>query len=292
MRLVIGTGMSGAGKTTALKVLEDFGFYCVDNLPIPLMEKFAELVNENSGDIKNAALGIDIRSGEELSHMAKVLDGWKKRGVPYEILFLDAADDVLVKRYKETRRSHPLAGLERIDRGIEREREKLGFLKERAGYILDTSTLLAKELRREIEQLFVENEAFGNLFVTILSFGFKYGIPQDADLVFDVRFLPNPYYEEHLRTRTGEEKEVQDFVKQGGTADIFMEKLCDMIEFLLPNYVLEGKNQLVIAIGCTGGKHRSVTIAKELQKRLSSHREIGLKLEHRDMGRDGGGAGK
>ena len=271
MRLVIVTGMSGAGKTTALKVLEDFGFYCVDNLPIPLMEKFAELVNENSGDIKNAALGIDIRSGEELSHMAKVLDGWKKRGVPYEILFLDAADDVLVKRYKETRRSHPLAGLERIDRGIEREREKL---------------------RREIEQLFVENEAFGNLFVTILSFGFKYGIPQDADLVFDVRFLPNPYYEEHLRTRTGEEKEVQDFVKQGGTADIFMEKLCDMIEFLLPNYVLEGKNQLVIAIGCTGGKHRSVTIAKELQKRLSSHREIGLKLEHRDMGRDGGGAGK
>ena len=286
MRLVIVTGMSGAGKTTALKVLEDFGFYCVDNLPIPLMEKFAELVNENSGDIKNAALGIDIRSGEELSHMAKVLDGWKKRGVPYEILFLDAADDVLVKRYKETRRSHPLAGLERIDRGIEREREKLGFLKERAGYILDTSTLLAKELRREIEQLFVENEAFGNLFVTILSFGFKYGIPQDADLVFDVRFLPNPYYIDTLREKTGNDPEVQDYVMENDKGRIFLEKLKDLMEFLIPNYILEGKNQLVIAIGCTGGKHRSVTLANALYHILEKEESYGVRIEHRDIEKD------
>ena len=286
MRLVIVTGMSGAGKSTALKMLEDMGFYCADNLPIPLVGKFAELVEGSSGDIKSAALGVDVRSGEELSQLEDTLKEWERLKFPYEILFLDASDEILIKRYKETRRSHPLAGLERLDRGIAKERGKLAFLKRRADYILDTSKLLTRELKAELEHIFLDHERFSSLFVTVLSFGFKYGIPADADLVFDVRFLPNPYYEEGLRCRTGNEEIVQTFVKQGGTADTFLEKLYGMIDFLLPYYIQEGKNQLVIAVGCTGGKHRSVTIANMLFEKLKGHREIGLKIEHRDIEND------
>lgn len=286
MRLVIVTGMSGAGKTSALKMLEDMGFYCVDNLPIPLVGKFAALVGESSSGIKSAALGIDVRSGEELSQLAETLDQWDSRRFPYEILFLDASDETLIKRYKETRRSHPLAGRERLDRGIAKEREKLAFLKKRAGYILDTSQLLTRELKAELDRIFLDHESFSNLFVTVLSFGFKYGIPTDADLVFDVRFLPNPYYVETLRSHTGNDSDVQEYVKQGGIADEFMEKLYGMIDFLLPYYVKEGKNQLVIAVGCTGGKHRSVTIANLLYERLTANRSIGLKIEHRDIEND------
>lgn len=286
MRLVIVTGMSGAGKTAALKMFEDMGFYCVDNLPISLVGKFAELLKNSGGEIASAALGIDVRSGEELAQMENTLKDWDQIEFPFEILFLDASDEILIKRYKETRRSHPLAGLERIDKGILKERGKLEFLKKRADYIVDTSKLLTRELRAELEKIFVSDGTYCNLFVTVLSFGFKYGIPSDSDLVFDVRFLPNPYYEESLRHHSGNEKEVQDFVMQGGTAGIFLEKLYNMIEFLLPNYVKEGKNQLVIAIGCTGGKHRSVTIANMLAEQLSSHKDIGLKIEHRDIDND------
>lgn len=286
MKLVIVTGMSGAGKTIALKMLEDIGFYCVDNLPIPLMEKFAELTVMNFGGHSKAALGIDIRSGEELSKLNQVMSGWKRNKLPFEILFLDASDQVLIKRYKETRRSHPLAGSGRIDRGIEKERDKLAFLKERADYIIDTSQLLTKELRQELEKIFVDDQKYNNLFVTVLSFGFKYGIPSDADLVFDVRFLPNPYYVEALRPKTGNDSEVRDFVMQGGTAEQFLKKLFDMLDFLLPNYVLEGKNQLVIAVGCTGGKHRSVTVANAVYAHLSNQEELGVKIEHRDIEKD------
>ena len=287
MQLVIVTGMSGAGKTIALKILEDLGFYCVDNLPISLIERFIRLIEENPEDIRSVALGIDIRSGEELSDLGHILDNWKAENVPYEILFLDASNEILVKRYKESRRKHPLAGSGRLDQGIAKERVRLEFLKKAADYIIDTSKLLTKELRQELEKIFIEDKNYQNLFVTVLSFGFKYGIPGDADLVFDVRFLPNPYYEEDLRCHTGEEKAVQDFVKQGGTADEFLKKLYDMLEFLLPRYIEEGKNQLVIAIGCTGGKHRSVTIAGEVYRRLSAHEEWGIKLEHRDIDQDG-----
>ena len=286
MRLVIVTGMSGAGKTSALKMLEDIGFYCVDNLPVPLVGKFAELVNGRNGEISSAALGIDVRSGEGLSELENTLNEWERQKFPFEILFLDASDETLIKRYKETRRSHPLAGKERLDRGIARERQKLEFLKKRADYILDTSTLLTRELKAELDRIFLDHERFSSLFVTVLSFGFKYGIPSDADLVFDVRFLPNPYYDEKLRGFTGNDREVQEFVKRGRTAEIFMEKLYGMIDFLLPYYVKEGKNQLVIAIGCTGGKHRSVTIANMLYECLQAHREIGLKIEHRDIEKD------
>lgn len=286
MRLVIVTGMSGAGKTIALKMLEDLGFYCVDNLPIPLMEPFAQLAMQKPSAHEQVALGIDIRSGEKLSELDQVLKKWKQDGMPYQILYLDASDETLVKRYKETRRSHPLAGQGRVDNGIRLERERMAFVKKAADYIIDTSQLLTKELRQELEKIFVGDHAYQNLFITVLSFGFKYGIPADADLVFDVRFLPNPYYVEELRSHTGEEATVQAYVRQGGTADEFLTKLYDMLEFLIPNYVLEGKNQLVIAVGCTGGKHRSVTIAGALYQYLSRHEEFGLKIEHRDIDKD------
>ena len=212
MKLVIVTGMSGAGKTVALKVFEDLGYYCVDNMPIPLMEKFAELLMENSGEPDQVAMGVDIRSGDELPQLQEILDRWREKGTPVQILFLDASDDVLIKRYKETRRSHPLAGNGRLDRGISREREKVAFLKRQADYILDTSSLLTRELREEVARIFSGGQPYENLFVTILSFGFKYGIPADADLVFDVRFLPNPYYADELKYQTGEDAAVREYV--------------------------------------------------------------------------------
>lgn len=286
MRLVIVTGMSGAGKATALNILEDAGYFCVDNLPVSFVDKFAELTASGNGEITKLALGIDIRSGKSLSQFQQVLEHMAVQGIQYEILFLDAGDDVLVKRYKETRRIHPLAESGRIEQGIMLERERLVFLKKQADYIIDTSKLLVRELKQELDKIFVQNLEFKNLIITVLSFGFKYGIPTDADLVFDVRFLPNPYYYEELRKFTGNDKEIQDFVMGYEMAHIFLDKLDDMIRFLIPNYVQEGKNQLVIAVGCTGGKHRSVTLANQLYERLCDQSDYGVKLEHRDIEKD------
>ena len=285
MKLVIVTGMSGAGKTIALKMLEDIGFYCVDNLPISLVDKFVQLVSEGTS-IEKAALGLDIRSGEELGNLDEILENWRRSNVDVQVLFLDANDAVLIKRYKETRRTHPLAGAGRLENGIEKEREKLAFLKREADYIIDTSMLLTRELRKELEKILLQDARYKNMYVTVLSFGFKYGIPEDADLVFDVRFLPNPYYDEHLRPLTGQVQAVRDYVMQGGTADAFLKKLYDMIDFLLPNYINEGKNQLVIAVGCTGGKHRSVTIARALYEHLEAAGEYGIRIDHRDIDKD------
>lgn len=287
MKFVILTGMSGAGKSTAIKMMEDIGFYCVDNLPIALLEKFVELSDlRQNTELQKVAVGIDIRSGQALEELREVLDRIERAGTSFEILFLDAEDSVLVKRYKETRRNHPLSGGERVDKGIEEERKRLAFLKERADYIIDTSRLLTRELKAELDKIFVQNQDYKNLFITILSFGFKYGIPADSDLVFDVRFLPNPYYVEGLRAKTGNDREIQEYVLQFDEEHEFMGKLEDMLNFLIPNYIAEGKNQLVISIGCTGGKHRSVTLANELYKRLSTKKEYGLKIEHRDIGKD------
>ena len=289
MRFVIVTGVSGAGKSTVLKMLEDAHYFCVDNLPIPLVEKFASLMLEvHEEGVQNAALGIDARSGHSLEELAQVLDHMKEAGYDFEILFMDAEDSVLVKRYKETRRSHPLASNGRVDDGIRLERQKMDFLRKRADYIIDTSHLLTRELRQEIEKIFVNNEKFCNMMVTVLSFGFKYGIPADSDIVMDVRFLPNPYYVEELRPKTGNDVKIQQYVMKYDEAKIFLNKLEDMVTFLIPHYISEGKNQLVISIGCTGGKHRSVTLANELYKRLSQkkNREYGLKIEHRDIGKD------
>lgn len=285
MKLVIVTGMSGAGKTIALKMLEDLGFYCVDNLPISLVDKFTQLVSEGP-NVTKAALGIDIRSGDELNQLDAILQGWRKQALDFQVLFLDAGDATLIKRFKESRRSHPLAGIGRLDKGIEKERARLGFLKRDADYIIDTSQLLARELRQELEKIFVQNQDYSNMFITVLSFGFKYGIPEDADLVFDVRFLPNPYYVEELRPLTGENQVIRDYVMQGGIGEEFLTKLFGLIDFLLPYYIKEGKNQLVIAVGCTGGKHRSVTMCRALHKHLSECGEYGIKMEHRDIDKD------
>ena len=285
MKLVIVTGMSGAGKTVALKMLEDIGFYCVDNLPISLVDKFVQLVSGGT-DIKKTALGLDIRSGEELENLDEILENWRGSDVDVQVLILDANDAVLIKRYKETRRVHPLAGAGRLENGIEKEREKLAFLKNEADYIIDTSMLLTRELRKELEKIFLQDARYKNMYVTVLSFGFKYGVPEDADLVFDVRFLPNPYYDEHLRPLTGQVQAVRDYVMRGTTAEIFLKKLYDMIDFLLPNYINEGKNQLVIAVGCTGGKHRSVTIARALYEHLEAVGEYGIRIDHRDIEKD------
>ena len=287
MKFVILTGMSGAGKSTAIKMMEDIGFYCVDNLPIALLEKFVELSDlQQNTELQKVAVGIDIRNGQALTELRDTLNRIKAAGVHCEILFLDAEDSVLVKRYKETRRNHPLSGNERVDKGIEEERKQMAFLKERADYIIDTSRLLTRELKTELDKIFVQNQDYKNLFITVLSFGFKYGIPADSDLVFDVRFLPNPYYVEGLRAKTGNDEEIQDYVFQFQEARVFVEKLVDMLNFLIPNYITEGKNQLVIAVGCTGGKHRSVTLANELYRRLSVKKEYGVKIEHRDIGKD------
>ncbi|MGN0398742.1 MAG: RNase adapter RapZ [Blautia sp.] len=287
MRVVIVTGMSGAGKSTALKMLEDMEYFCVDNLPMPLLEKFAQLLKDgSSGDIQQVAIGVDIRSGKALGELEQVLERIRVPGFNPEILFLDADDRTLVKRYKETRRSHPLSGKGRVDEGIRNERICLEFLRKSADYILDTSQLLTRELKSELEKIFVENLSFKNMIITVLSFGFKYGIPADADLVFDVRFLPNPYYIEELRPLTGNDGPVRDYVMGFELAHAFSDKLEDMLRFLIPNYISEGKTQLVVGVGCTGGKHRSVTLANEIYRRLSQTEEYGVRIEHRDIEKD------
>ena len=285
MKFIILTGMSGAGKSTALKIMEDIGYFCVDNLPIALIEKFAELADPAS-ELQKVAVGVDIRSGQALDNLQGILDHLAATCKSFEILYLDSTDQVLVKRYKETRHLHPLAGGERVDKGIQKERQRMAFLRKRADYIIDTSNMLTRELKAELEKIFVRNQDYKSLFVTVVSFGFKYGIPTDADLVFDVRFLPNPYYVEALRPKTGNDREIQEFVMGFKEAGQFLEKLEDMVKFLIPNYITEGKTQLVIGIGCTGGKHRSVTLANALYQQLRQEEAYGVKIEHRDIGKD------
>lgn len=283
MRFVVVTGMSGGGKSTALKMLEDTGFYCVDNLPASLIEKFVELITLPDGEITKVALGLDVRADQSFKNTTKVLKELKKKGYQFEILFMEASEEVLIKRYKETRRIHPLAADGRVEDGVRKEQEVLRAIRKMADYVIDSSNLLTRELKAELDRIFVSNEEYNSLMVTIMSFGFKHGIPSDADLVFDVRFLPNPFYIDELKHKTGNDKEVQDYVMSFEDADIFLQKLTDMIQFLIPNYIKEGKYRLVIAIGCTGGKHRSVTLANELYNRMKDKGHYGIKLYHRDM---------
>lgn len=283
MRFVIVTGMSGSGKRTALKMLEDMGFYCVDNLPVPLIGKFAELVLSPKGEISKVALGLDVRADQSFSDIEKILKELRANGYVFEVLFMEASDQVLVKRYKESRRMHPLAVDGRIEDGILKERKILSSVKAESEYVIDTSKLLTRELKEELERIFIKNEEYNSLMINILSFGFKHGIPADSDLVFDVRFLPNPFYIDDLKNKTGNDKEVQDYVMNFPEAVEFLDKLSDMISFLIPNYIKEGKYQLVISIGCTGGKHRSVTLANELYQKLKNKGNYGLTLAHRDV---------
>ena len=284
MKIIIVTGMSGSGKTVALKMFEDFGYYCVDNLPVELVSNFVELTIDSERGMKGVALGIDIRSG--LDGLDGVIDELKHKKINMEILFLEADDETLIKRYKETRRNHPLAADGRLIDGIHLERQRLAFLRAKADRIMDTGRMLTKELKQELRAIYVDGKSFNNLFVTVLSFGYMYGIPDDPDLLFDVRFLPNPFYDPDLRLKTGEEHGVADYVFSNGDAEVFLDKLDDMIKFLIPRYIDEGKSALVIGIGCTGGQHRSVAIAAALKRRLDTIEGIGVKLEHRDMGKN------
>lgn len=286
MRLVVVTGMSGGGKATAMKMLEDAGYYCVDNLPVPLMPTFGALLASPGNEIQKVAVGLDIRSVNTFGDIQKVLSQLKEQNISFEILFMDASDATLIRRYKETRRKHPVevkgGGLED---SIKKERRMLKDILARADYVFDTSSLLTRDLKKELDRIFVNSEDYNSLMISIESFGFKHGLPAEADLVFDVRFLPNPFYIEELKNKTGMDDEVFDYVMGFPEAEQFLEKLTDLLTFLIPNYIKEGKYRLVVGIGCTGGKHRSVTLSRELYKRMKDRGDYGLTLIHRDIGR-------
>jgi len=285
-QLVIITGMSGAGKTIAVQSLEDLGFFCVDNLPPVLIPKFAELIEQSRGRIARVALVIDLRGREFFTALAEALNDLRENfSLHCEILFLDATDSVLVQRYKESRRRHPLAGDGPPLEGIRLERRMLEDLKGMATQVIDTSNLKPAELKERIVSRF-SNLGSGILSINITSFGFKYGVPIDADLIFDVRFLPNPHYIEELRPKTGLDPEVYDYVMKWPDTQQFLVRLLDLLHFLIPQYHKEGKSHLVIGIGCTGGKHRSVAIAEYLGRTLGASETETVRVNHRDAERD------
>ncbi len=291
MDFVIITGLSGAGKSQVVKYLEDIGYFCVDNLPPALLPKFAEICFHDKGKMDKVALVIDIRGGELFNDLFPGLADIREAGFSYEILFLESADDVLIKRFKESRRSHPLAQDGRVIKGIKEERKLLRPVREKADHIIDTSNLTTRQLKEEITNIFVKGKKFEGIIIDVISFGFKYGIPIDCDLVFDVRFIPNPFYINSMKRLTGKHESVKEFVLKSNETIEFLKKLNDMLEFLIPNYIKEGKSQLVIGIGCTGGKHRSVAIADAIYKTLveKEHRVV---IEHRDIDKDNKGAVK
>lgn len=284
MRFVIVTGLSGAGKTEATRSLEDLGYFCVDNLPPKLIPKFAEACN--NGSVEKVAIVTDIRGGVFFDDLFESLLFLKNNDFKYEILFLESSDEVLVKRFKEARRSHPLSPKSRVLTGISEERKKLREVKDRADQIIDTSKYKIRDLREKINELFgSEGEPDKELSITVLSFGFKYGIPVDSDLVFDVRFIPNPFYIPELKPYSGSDEPVKKYVLEQKETQGFLEKLIDMLKFLIPHYTQEGKRQLIVSIGCTGGRHRSVAIANELYELLAKE-GYKLGIEHRDISED------
>ncbi|SFE24896.1 RNase adapter RapZ [Peptostreptococcus sp. D1] len=263
MKFVIVTGLSGSGKSEAMRALEDMGYYCVDNLPPALIVNFAELFFHSNSNIDKVALGIDIRGREFFQELNSALEHLDSANFKFDMIYLDCDDDVLVKRYKMTRRNHPLAANSQISDGIKKERVIMEPLKKYSRMIIDTSNMKPKDLKQEIASIYDEDDGLNspNITISVVSFGFKYGIPIDADLVFDVRFLPNPYYDLNLRPKTGDSEAVRAFVMNSEVSNAFVEKLFDLYDFLIPQYINEGKQHLVIGIGCTGGRHRSVTIA-------------------------------
>ena len=283
MEFVIITGLSGAGKSQAINVLEDIGFYCVDNMPPSLIPKFAELCYQSEGKISRVAIVTDIRGGDFFGDLFSELDYMKSKNVGYKILFLDANDSVLITRYKETRRRHPLTDMFNgsVESAIKAERRILNPARERADYVIDTSLLTAQQLKKKVMGLFLNDNSNGML-IECISFGFKYGIPSEADLVFDVRCLPNPFYIDSLKHKTGLDREVRDYVMKYDQSVNLLKKLENLVDFLIPLYLEEGKSHLVIAFGCTGGKHRSVTFAENLYQFLSD-RGLKATVNHRDI---------
>jgi UPF0042 nucleotide-binding protein len=283
MRIVIVTGVSGAGKSQAIKVLEDMDFFCVDNLPPMIVPKFLEMCKMSEDKMENIAIVMDLRAGKLFENtVLSALSNIEDAGYNYEILFLDASDDTLVKRYKSTRRRHPLAPNDRLEVGIQKEKEKLEGIKNRANYVIDTSNLTTKKLREELLNIFEYGKKFEELFIGVTSFGFKNGLPNDVDLVFDVRFLPNPYHVDSLREFTGKNEKIKEYVMKFPETGTLITKIMDYLDFVIPEYIKERRAQLIIGIGCTGGKHRSVVIAEEIAKRLTEggHR---VQLAHRDI---------
>ena len=281
VEFLIVTGLSGAGKTMATHSLEDLGFFCVDNLPPALLPKFAEFSRASQGRIRRVALVIDIRGGEFfVDALDAALAELETMGVPFQILFLDASDEALVRRFEETRRKHPLGGS--ILDGIRSERKRLEPVKERAHKIIDTTNLTVRDLKAELEEAFLTEGRKRTLTIGVVSFGYKYGIPLDADLVFDVRFLPNPHYVETLRALPGSSPQIREFVLRWDQTREFQRRLHDLVGYLLPQYTAEGKSHLTIAIGCTGGKHRSVVIGEDLA-RLLRGAGYETRLKHRDV---------
>jgi UPF0042 nucleotide-binding protein len=282
MRFVIITGMSGAGRSLAAKAFEDMNYYCMDNLPPSLLSEFAKLCRESSKTIERVAVVVDIRGGVFFKDLFESLETLQNEGIDYEIVFLDATDEILVKRFKEHRRPHPVNPTGRIIEGINTERAMLREVKDKSDYILDTSSFTNALLKEELNEIFLKGNIQKNITISIVSFGFKRGIPVDCDLIFDVRFLPNPHYIEELQPLNGNDKEVQNYVMDFEQSKVFLEKLEDMMKFLIPYYQKEGKTQLVIGIGCTGGKHRSVTIANLLGDRIGceNYRTV---ITHRDV---------
>ena len=268
MKIVIITGMSGAGKSQAVKVFEDLGYYVVDNLPPNLLGKFIDVLTSAEGKITDAALVMDIRSGQFFHGIDESIDDLAAKNIAFEILFLDAEDEEIVTRFKETRRVHPLSSRERLLNGIQKEREILQPIKDRADFIIDTTGLPLRKFQEKIKNRYVMQEASESLNINVVSFGFKYGVPVDADLIFDVRFIENPFYIDELRPLSGQDEPVRQFVLGNDVTKEFMTKVLDMLKFLIPHYILEGKRQLIVGIGCTGGRHRSVAITEEITRQL------------------------
>jgi RNase adapter protein RapZ len=281
--LVVITGHSGAGKSEAIAAFEDGGYFCVDNLPPRMIAGLGELFRHEGSGVERAAIVSDVRGGEYFEDLVQVLDDLEAEGLRPMVLFLEADEETLLDRYKETRRRHPLAPEGRIVEGIRAERSLLAPLRERADKVIDTSDLTGGELRRQIAEELLGQEGGGKLALTLLTFGFKNGPPRDADLTLDVRFLPNPYYDDELRPMTGLDQEVRDYVESGTQAGEFYGRLLPLLEFLVPAYVTEGKSHLTIAVGCTGGRHRSITVADRIRRDLASRDDVVVKVKHRDV---------
>lgn len=285
MQYIIVTGMSGSGKTSVLRYLEDMGYFCIDNMPPMLIPKFAEMLSSVNGTFNDVAFIIDCRLGDMINELIEQVNILREHGYDCKVLFLDCEDETILKRYKETRRNHPMNSPDGLEASIKKEREVLKKLYTFADMIIDTTNLSAHDLRESVKQLYGSEQSINELKITVMAFGFKYGLPKEADLVFDVRCLPNPFYIDELKHRTGNDKAVQDYVMNSADSVEFMNKIHDMIDFLIPLYISEGKLSLTIAIGCTGGRHRSVTLANKLEEHLrqegySSH------IIYRDINRD------